>query len=236
MCGIFGFAAQEVLTPEEQRLAMRLMVELAVASETRGRDAAGFALLSTTGELVTRRQPGPAQGLFRGAPFLNQGRRRIAIAIGHTRYATHGAPAVNINNHPHLAGNWGLVHNGVIPGHQAKAAGMRICLRGQCDSELLARVLARYGPREGPWECMELGGSQSVLAINCADRSLVAWTNDGMPLVAFRVAGVPATWWASTEDIASAATSRLRLSGEQFVVKPYTAYRVNAAEWVDARR
>jgi glucosamine 6-phosphate synthetase-like amidotransferase/phosphosugar isomerase protein len=117
MCGVLGFAGK--LTRREWALAHRLMVELAIASEERGTDAAGYAALTTGGELLWRRQPGPARHLFLGREFAALRRRNIVMAIGHTRLATTGAPAVNGNNHPHLAGSvsercasplWAVVH------------------------------------------------------------------------------------------------------------------------------
>jgi len=108
MCGVFGSAGD--LTRREWQMAHRLLVELAAASEKRGTDAAGFAALTSRGELLWQRQPGPAGALFRSPDFAGLRRRNIVMAIGHARLATTGAPAVNGNNHPHLAGDWAVVH------------------------------------------------------------------------------------------------------------------------------
>ena len=72
MCGVFGFAGK--LTRREWALAHRLMAELAIASEDRGTDAVGFGALTSGGELLWQRQPGPA-----GAPVV--ARRAWPIAI-----------------------------------------------------------------------------------------------------------------------------------------------------------
>jgi glucosamine--fructose-6-phosphate aminotransferase (isomerizing) len=228
MCGIFGFAAEDRLTPGQVRLALGVMTQLALASEVRGKDAGGFAVLSANGELVWRRQAGPAGALFEAADWQRLRERRILLAIGHARYATHGAPAVNGNNHPHLAGDWALVHNGVIPYHHQKASHLRIKLRGQCDSEILAHVLARYGSKRGPGVCTQLCGSQSVLAISSMERAMLAWSNGRSPLVAFRVEEIPAVWWASTMDIVEEATFFMGLHLCPAVVKVGTLYRMEA--------
>ena len=163
MCGVLGFAGS--LTRREWALAHRLMVELAIASEERGTDAAGYAVLSSGGELLWQRQPGPARHLFLGKDFAALRRRNVVMAIGHTRLATTGAPAVNGNNHPHLAGNlagggpaWAVVHNGFIPLHEHKATALGVRLKSQWDSEILVQVLDRYGADEGPDVCLALGG------------------------------------------------------------------------------
>jgi len=226
MCGVFGFAGN--LTRREWALAHRLMVELAIASEERGTDAAGFAALTASGELLWQRQPGPARLLFQGREFAALRRKSVVVAIGHTRLATTGVPAVNGNNHPHLAGDWALVHNGFIPLHEHKATVLGLRLKSQCDSEILAQVLARYGEAEGPDVCLALGGKQSVLAIDTRAWAMLAWTNGEMPLVAFRVEGMRAIWWASTEEIAEKALCEAGLLASFARVEPGVVYRLEA--------
>jgi glutamine phosphoribosylpyrophosphate amidotransferase len=233
MCGVLGFAGK--LTRREWALAHRLMAELAIASEERGMDAAGYAALTASGELLWGRQPGPARHLFLGREFAALRRRSVVMAIGHTRLATTGAPAVNGNNHPHLAGSvsercasplWAVVHNGFIPFHERKAAALGVRLKSQCDSEILAQALARYGEADGPDVCLALGGKQSVLVISAASRTMLAWTNGEMPLVAFRPDGIPGLWWASTEDIARRALERLDLTARFAKPVPGIVYRL----------
>jgi len=213
MCGVFGFAGK--LTRREWQVAHRLLVGLAVASEKRGTDAAGFAALTSRGELLWRRQPGPAEALFRSPDFAALRRRSVVMAIGHTRLATTGAPAVNGNNHPHLGGYWALVHNGFIPCHHEKAAALGLPLKSQCDSEIL--VLA-------------LGGKQSVLAISARTRRMLAWTNGEMPLLAFRVDDLPGLWWASTEEIAEEALAAAGLAARFAVARPGIVYRMEISD------
>ena len=228
MCGVFGFAGD--LTGREWRVAHRLLWGLALASEQRGTDAAGYAALTAKGELLWQRQPGPARDLFAKREFGALSRRRVAVAIGHTRLATTGAPAVNGNNHPHLAGGWALVHNGFIPAHEEKATKLGLPLHSQCDSEIMVQTLCRYGQRAGPDVCLSFGGKQSVLAINMKTRRLFAWTNGEMPLVAFRVEGSPALWWASTEEIAREALEAVELQARFAVARPGLVYQMEVRD------
>jgi len=230
MCGVFGFAGN--LTRREWTLAHRLMLGLAIASEERGTDAAGYAVLTASGELLWQRQPGPARLLFRGREFAALRCRNVVMAIGHTRLATTGAPAVNGNNHPHLAGDWALVHNGFIPVHEHKAALLDLQLKSQCDSEILAQALDRYGADDGPDVCLALGGKQSVLAINASAQAMLAWTNGEMPLVAFRVEGMPVIWWASTKAIAEKALREAGLTAKFARVELGVIYRLEVGEQV----
>jgi glutamine phosphoribosylpyrophosphate amidotransferase len=154
----------------------------------------------------------------------------VVIAIGHTRLATTGAPAVNGNNHPHLAGDWALVHNGFIPAHEEKAAKLRLPLHSQCDSELLVQALCHYGEHGGPDVCLSFGGKQSVLAINMLTRRMLAWTNGEMPLVAFRVEGMGGLWWASTEEIADEALEAVGLHARFASARPSIVYRMEVSD------
>ena len=166
--------------------------------------------------------------LFQGREFAALRRKNVVMAIGHTRLATTGAPAVNGNNHPHLAGAWALVHNGFIPLHERKATILGVSLKSQCDSEILAQALNRYGEADGPDVCLALGGKQSVLAINARTKTMLAWTNGEMPLVAFRVEGMPAIWWASTEAIAEDALCEVGMQARFATVEPGVVYRLEA--------
>jgi len=228
VCGVFGYLGD--LPKEQWPLAHRLLAALAVASERRGTDASGYAALTASGRLLWQRQPGPARELFTGREFGMLQRRRVVMAIGHTRLATTGAPAINGNNHPHLAGDWALVHNGFIPAHEEKAAALRLPLTSQCDSELLVQALRRYGEHAGPDLCLLASGKQSVLAINKRTRRMVTWTNGEMPLVAFRVKGWSALWWASTEEIARDALSAVGLRARFAAAEPGMVYRMEVCD------
>jgi glucosamine 6-phosphate synthetase-like amidotransferase/phosphosugar isomerase protein len=228
VCGVFGFIGR--LDRHEWAEAHGLLHALALASERRGVDASGYAALTTRGVLLWGRQPGPARGLFAGREFQALRGRRVLVAIGHTRQATTGDPACNDNNHPHLAGGWALVHNGYLPGHREKARRLRLPLETDCDSELLVEALHRYGEAAGPDVCLSLAGKQSVLAIDARTRRLVAWTNGEMPLVAFRVKGWRALWWASTEQIAREALGIVGLQAKFASAQSRTVYRI---EWRD---
>jgi glutamine phosphoribosylpyrophosphate amidotransferase len=231
MCAVFGYLG--ALSGKDWRLAHQLLVELAVASERRGTDASGYAALTRGSKLLWERQPGPARHLFQGKGFGNLRGRRIQMVIGHARLATHGSPAVNGNNHPHLAGSdlagnapaqWVLVTNGFVPAHAEKAAALRLPLHSQCDSELLVQALYRYGEHAGPDVCLSFGGKQSVLAIHTTTRRMLAWSNGAMPLVAFRVDGLTGLWWASTKEIAQDALAAVGLQARFADARPGVIY------------
>jgi glucosamine 6-phosphate synthetase-like amidotransferase/phosphosugar isomerase protein len=107
------------------------------------------------------------------------------------------------NNHPHVAGKYILVHNGVIA---VKPAGIK--LESECDSEILVRVIERAGGVQPAYkEIMELEGS---LAILCWDgESLWFLRNTGSP--GYYVEHGNGIFAASTAEIIMDAAKRVGL-------------------------
>ena len=138
MCGIFGYIAKHGRGPDLARLR-----RIALETETRGRHAFGLAWLDRDGALRTFKRPGAASEALDDLRMV----RDAVVVVGHCRWATHGAPEDNRNNHPHPAGRGWLVHNGVVHNHQRLARDYRLAPRTQCDSEVLGLLLARMaGP------------------------------------------------------------------------------------------
>jgi glucosamine 6-phosphate synthetase-like amidotransferase/phosphosugar isomerase protein len=134
MCGIFGFISTEGRGPDIDRLR-----RIALVTQTRGMHAFGLAWLDENGTIQTFKRPGAAQ---RHLKELERCRRAI-VMVGHCRYATHGSPADNRNNHPHAAGAGWLVHNGVVHNHEAIVEHYQLRQHGECDSEALGLLMAR---------------------------------------------------------------------------------------------
>jgi glucosamine 6-phosphate synthetase-like amidotransferase/phosphosugar isomerase protein len=134
MCGIFGYVATEHGKPDMYRLE-----ELAIVTSTRGDDAFGLAWMDSKGGIGHFKRPGSA---LENLDALELVKDAVAI-IGHCRYATKGNPWNNDNNHPHVSGEGFLVHNGTVPDHVTLAKRRRIALETECDSELLAKMVAR---------------------------------------------------------------------------------------------
>ncbi len=101
MCGIVGIAGTKDAAPQ--------LVEALRRLEYRGYDSAGVATL-VDGHIERRRSPGKLTQLDR---VLQQKPLGGRTGIGHTRWATHGAPTES-NAHPHASRRVALVHNGII--------------------------------------------------------------------------------------------------------------------------
>lgn len=134
MCGVFGYISKDGKGPN-----LRTLKHIARVTETRGRDAFGFAWLDDQGRLRSYKQTGRISdhlGLLAMA-------RNARLLIGHCRWATQGDPADNLNNHPHPADSGWIVHNGSLPDHRAIAKRYRLRGSTDCDSELLGLLIER---------------------------------------------------------------------------------------------
>ena len=101
MCGIIGITGEGQVVPRLLDSLKRL--------EYRGYDSAGVAAV-VDGRIERRRAKGKIRELeavLAAEPLAG------AVGVGHTRWATHGAPTTT-NAHPHKAGRVCLVHNGII--------------------------------------------------------------------------------------------------------------------------
>ncbi|MGG5887503.1 glutamine--fructose-6-phosphate transaminase (isomerizing) [Falsiroseomonas sp. HC035] len=131
MCGIVGVVGREAAAPRLLEALRRL--------EYRGYDSAGVATL-VNGHIERRRAEGK---LFNLANVLDRSPLEGTTGIGHTRWATHGAP-VERNAHPHGTSRVSVVHNGIIENHAELRAELEA--RGQnfeteTDTETFARLV-----------------------------------------------------------------------------------------------
>ena len=105
MCGIVGILGTHEVAPT--------LVEALRRLEYRGYDSAGIATLNE-GHLDRRRAVGKLVNL---SDLLVHEPLPGKAGIGHTRWATHGAPT-EANAHPHRAGRVAVVHNGIIENYK----------------------------------------------------------------------------------------------------------------------
>lgn len=137
MCGIVGYIGPDNAT--------QILVEGLRKLEYRGYDSAGVAILSEDRICVTRRQG----KLDRLAQELVQAPLYGNVGIGHTRWATHGAPS-DANAHPHTdcSGRFAVVHNGIIENYlplRERLESEGHTFLSETDTEVLAHLIeARF--------------------------------------------------------------------------------------------
>src|SRR3954471_1260738 len=108
MCGIVGYTG-----PDGGTEALDVVLEGLRRMEYRGYDSAGIVVQTPDGTLASQKKAGKLANLEKA--LQDDPLPGGVVGIGHTRWATHGAPN-DANAHPHLSadGRLALVHNGII--------------------------------------------------------------------------------------------------------------------------
>ena len=138
MCGIVGFIGQEQAAP--------ILLDGLAHLEYRGYDSAGVAVISSEQKLQVRKAVGRLKVLsdeIHGGADIEG-----CIGLGHTRWATHGAPNI-INSHPHVSenGKFAVIHNGIIENYveiKEFLIGQGIRFKSETDTEVVAQLLEFY--------------------------------------------------------------------------------------------
>ena len=137
MCGIVGYIGSDH--------AKEKVIDGLKRLEYRGYDSAGIAL-PINGKIEIRKHVGEIKNLEKiiGEPEFDS-----SIGIGHTRWATHGAPS-DVNSHPHgnMDNSIAIVHNGIIENYQEikewliKEYG--VVFKSETDTEVIAHLIGIY--------------------------------------------------------------------------------------------
>ncbi len=136
MCGIVGYVGPQAATP--------IVIEGLRRLEYRGYDSAGLAVL-TDGHIEIRREVGKLNGLVE---MLHAQPADGCVAMGHTRWATHGKPSRR-NAHPHLSRNddIAVVQNGIVENFRELRAELEsegIEFRSDTDTEVIVHLIGLY--------------------------------------------------------------------------------------------
>src|SRR5665213_650870 len=178
MCGIIGIVGTK---PVAGRL-----IDSLKRLEYRGYDSAGIATIQG-GKLDRRREAGKISGLeavLAAEPLSGQ------TGIGHTRWATHGAPT-KTNAHPHISGRVAVVHNGIIENFaelKAELIADGHVFESETDTEVVAHLIDRELSRgAAPLDAFKttldrLRGAYALGVLIGGEDKLVLGARNGPPL------------------------------------------------------
>ena len=178
MCGIIGAITTDPVCP--------VLLEGLKRLEYRGYDSAGIATV-VNGAIERRRAEGKLanlEALLGAEPLAG------AIGIGHTRWATHGAPTER-NAHPHATEDVAVVHNGIIENfrelrEELTAAGRTFVT--ETDSEVIAHLISdNIGRGMAPLEATQaalarLDGAFALGVVFAGEHELLIGARRGSPL------------------------------------------------------
>lgn len=179
MCGIIGVLGNGPVVPR--------LIDSLKRLEYRGYDSAGVAAM-VDGTVERRRAKGKIRNL---EAVLAEEPLKATIGIGHTRWATHGAPTTT-NAHPHKAGRVTLVHNGIIENFaelKAELAAEGHVFESQTDTEVIAHLLdAELKTGRKPLEAFKatldrLTGAYALAVLIDGEDGLILGARRGSPLV-----------------------------------------------------
>jgi glutamine---fructose-6-phosphate transaminase (isomerizing) len=188
MCGIVGYAGQ--------RQALPILLAGLRRLEYRGYDSAGVAVLDG-GRVQVVRKAGKLEALERELGSENA--LTGVTGIGHTRWATHGAPT-DRNAHPHLdcSGRVAVIHNGIIENFYSLRAELEAdghTLASQTDTECVAHLVEAElagglaFPDAVRAALRRLEGSFALAVLHQGDPGVVVGAKRDLPLVAGRADG-----------------------------------------------
>jgi len=157
--------------------------------EYRGYDSAGIAVISSS-RLVVAKGKGMLRELEERLGFTKY---TGSTGIGHTRWATHGAPS-DINAHPHIdcKGLFAVVHNGIIENYdelKKRLVGKGHIFRSETDTEVIVHLVEEYYSELGDvYEAFkravrELRGAYAILVITPLEESKIFFAKKDSPLV-----------------------------------------------------
>lgn len=180
MCGIVGYVGYENATG--------IIIEGLKHLEYRGYDSAGIALCTKDGLAVRKKMGGieNLENLIAGESLYG------TLCIGHTRWATHGAPS-DINAHPHCdsSGRIAVVHNGIIenfaPLKEMLIKEHGITFKSETDTEVIAHLIGLYYEGDlldAVYKAVDMMQGAYGIGVICADEpdKLIAVRKDS-PLV-----------------------------------------------------
>ena len=189
MCGIVGYVGDHSALP--------ILIEGMERLEYRGYDSAGIAVMHD-GAIDTVRKAGRLDNLIQE---LDGNGLTGSLGIGHTRWATHGAPT-DQNAHPHVdcKGRIAVVHNGIIENHdvlKARLVGEGHTFRSQTDTEVAAHLIESIVERrscsllEAVLEAVNvLEGAFALVCISVDDPDTIVVARQEPPIIVGAADGV----------------------------------------------
>ncbi|KJE32308.1 glutamine-fructose-6-phosphate transaminase [Geobacillus kaustophilus] len=179
MCGIVGYIGYQ----DVKEILLRGLEKL----EYRGYDSAGIAVLNENGVHVFKEK-----GRIADLRRIVDPNVKATVGIGHTRWATHGAPS-RVNAHPHqsASGRFTLVHNGVIENYEMVKRDYLadVAFQSDTDTEVIVQLVEKFvhdglTTKEAFRKTLSLlKGSYAIAMIDAQDENTIYAAKNKSPLL-----------------------------------------------------
>ncbi len=180
MCGIIGYVGE--------RPAAGIIINGLKRLEYRGYDSAGISLVNS--DLFVRKKIGKIAELESVVDISML--KKYCTGIGHTRWATHGAPS-DINAHPHTDCNneIAIAHNGIIENYSAikkMLIGHKHTIRSETDTEVIVHLIEYYFQKNTLLDSVlkaiaQLEGTYGLVVISKKEPGKIIAAKKGSPLI-----------------------------------------------------
>lgn len=181
MCGIVGYIGSKNAVP--------MLIDGLKRLEYRGYDSSGIAVVRNS-SIEILKKVGKVSELEKAVPVHEL---HGQIGIGHTRWATHGAPS-DINAHPHASddGTIALIHNGIIENFQAIRRTLEklgYTFVSQTDSEALVHLIQEMKKVSGDLETAvrlalrQVDGTYGIAVVSTQEPDKIIAARKGSPLI-----------------------------------------------------
>lgn len=211
ICGVYGYIGNP--EAKHEKFLLRLIETLGIETEERGVHATGF--YGVSGDRVyTDKAPLKASDFYKQNTLWNSLPSFPNILIGHNRWASHGDPARNVNNHPFTSKRFGFIHNGIVGNVDVANENLKVI--SECDSEIMFRYFLRefhnYGgeghpvPKKG-FHVIEKtakrfdAGDFACAIVDAKMKYLYLFRNAGRPLYITALPFCNTIVFASTKEI-----------------------------------
>jgi|TARA_Y100000389_G_C17471432_1_gene531594 glutamine---fructose-6-phosphate transaminase (isomerizing) len=179
MCGIVGVVGSAKSVTQTLEGLKKL--------EYRGYDSAGICTI-TNNDFTIIKEKGKIQNLKNS---INQNNVNSNIAIGHTRWATHGIPN-QVNAHPHRSNNFAVVHNGIVENYQElkkKLNRKKSIFLSDTDTEVIPHLIEYYFNKEQNIRkalirsCQDIIGTYAIAVLDKNQPDTIYIAKKGSPLI-----------------------------------------------------
>jgi len=203
MCGLTGVILQKKRRRKTENEEIgRIFTELLLLNQSRGKDAAGLAMIRRDGTYSLFKRPGPAAKLVnedKYAEVIGRLDNGTTCVLGHTRWKTRGTESNSLNNQPIRAGAVIGTHNGTILNADRLFKRYRLRRTAETDSEFIFRLADKKSIQDFEVCIRDVRGGMSAVFTRTSAPDTVFVIKGNKPINLWFHKGYRAVFYSSEE-------------------------------------